>query len=311
LYTPLDKAYLEKYDATETKKRVTKICEDVISAYRDMLSQEEWLSEETRNKAIEKLDALKIKAVYPDKWEDYDKLELDGLSLYDCNKEIMRYLCDLDIQKTGGKVDHDIWTVDILDANAYYDPQENSINIILGLLGEPFYYDGMPDEALYGGIGAAIGHEISHAFDTSGAQYDKDGNLNDWWTEEDYSAFTERADKLIAYYDNITVWEGQNAIGNNVQGEVIADIAGIKAMLMIAAETPGFDYDEFFRSYAGIWRRVNSREFEEFCLFKDPHPLTYLRTNVTLQQFDEFLETYDIREGDNMYLAPEDRISVW
>ncbi|MBR6155584.1 MAG: M13 family metallopeptidase [Lachnospiraceae bacterium] len=311
LMTPMDRAYLERYDAAEKKERITKICEEVIDVYRDMLAEEEWLSDETRDLAIEKLDAIKINAVYPDKWTDYSKLDLNGLSLYECQKAITQFYWDQDLTHTNGKVDHEIWDFDILEANAYYNPQDNSINMILGLLEEPFYYDGITDEALMGSIGVVIGHEISHAFDTNGAQFDKYGNYSDWWTEEDYAAFMERADKLAAYYDGITVWEGQNVPGQNIQTEAIADITGMKAILKIAEGMEGFDYDKFFTAYAKVWHELNTREMEFYYCTQDSHPLSFLRTNVTLQQFDEFLETYDIQEGDNMYLAPEDRIMVW
>lgn len=311
LPTPMDRAFLECYDSTEMKKKITKICEDFIDAYRKMLEEEDWLSDETREKAIGKLDAITINAVYPEKWVDYSDLNLKGLSLVECDKEISKFTYDLNVQNTNGKVDHEIWDFDILEANAYYSQNDNSINIILGILNEPFYSDEMSDEELYGSIGAAIGHEISHAFDTNGAQFDKDGNLLNWWKDEDYEAFQNRADKLIEYYDNITVWEGQNAIGTSLQTEAIADMAGIKAILLMAKEKKDFDYDKFFRGYASLWRRVNTHEYEYLCLTKDEHPLAYLRTNVTLQQFDEFHDTYDIKEGDNMYLAPEDRVSVW
>ena len=126
-----------------------------------------------------------------------------------------------------------------------------------------------------------------------------------------YNAFKDRADKLIKFYDKITAWEDAKVQGKNIQAEAIADMAGIKALLKIAEGKEGFDYDAFFTAFATGWRRLNTREAEYYRLMQDEHPLQYLRTNVTLQQFDEFLDTYDIREGDNMYLAPEDRITVW
>ena len=311
LTTPMDRAYLERYDATEAKKRITEICKNVAAAYRDILAEEEWLSEETRAAAIEKLDNLKINAVYPDKWEDYSKMDLTGLSYFECNKVISDFSMKKNAELTNGKVDKEIWGFDILEANAYYSAVDNSINIILGLLGEPFYYDGMSDEELMGGIGTVIGHEISHAFDTSGAQFDKDGNYAFWWTEEDYMAFMERAQKLIDHYNTLTVWEGQNVLGDNVQTEAIADIGGMKAMLTIAKGKDSFDYDKFFTSYAHIWAFIRTRETELQRIMQDPHPLPYMRTNVTVQQYQEFYDTYDIKEGDGMYLAPEERVSVW
>ncbi|MCR5022712.1 MAG: M13 family metallopeptidase [Lachnospiraceae bacterium] len=313
LRVPINKLYLEKYDATEKKKRVTKICEEVLHEYRKMLSEEDWLTYQTKEKAIEKLDAMTIHAVFPEKWTDYSSLDLSGLSLYDCITEITRYEKELDRMRINGTVDHEIRDlyIDYLEANAYYDLSDNSINILLGHVEEPFYYDGISDEALLGGLGRVISHEISHAFDTNGAQFDKDGSLVDWWTEEDYKAFKDRADKLIKYFDSITVWEGQKVIGNNVQTEAIADLAGMKAVLKIAEGKEDFDYDAFFKAYAATRRVMITPEEEEYFLAQDPHPLDYLRTNVTVQQFDEFYETYDVKEGDNMYLAPEDRVSVW
>ena len=219
LATPMDRAYLERYDATEKKERITQICEEVIAVYREMLQEEDWLSEETRNNAIEKLDSMTINAVYPEKWLDYSSMDLTGLSLYECQKEIADFYMQEDASHTNGKVDHELWGFDILEANAYYDPQENSINIILGLLEAPFYYDGITDEELYGGVGSVIGHEISHAFDTNGAQFDKDGNYVMWWTDEDYAAFTDRAAKMIEYYNGMNTWEGQAVQGNNIRGD--------------------------------------------------------------------------------------------
>lgn len=311
LTTPMDRAYLECYDASEKKEKITKICEDVLSVYRKMLEDEKWLSAQTRDKAVEKLDSIRINAVYPEKWTDYSGLDLKGLSLLECMEEIERFSAGQDRQKINGRVDHEIWDFDILESNAYYDAVENSITIILGILDEPLYYDGIKDEELLGGVGAVIGHEISHAFDTNGAQYDKDGKYLNWWKDEDYEAFRKRADRVIKYFDTITVWEGQKANGTNFHTETIADMAGIKAVLRIAENLDDFDYDKFFRAYAKTMRRLNTREIEYQRLTQDVHAPQYLRTNVTLQQFDEFYDTYGIEEGDNMYLAPEDRVTVW
>ncbi len=311
LSVPMDRLFIEKYDSSEKKQQITKICEDVIDVYREMLAGEDWLSDETKEKAVEKLDSITINAVYPEKWIDYSDLDIEGLSLFDCCVKISEFDEDIDRSNTNGKVDHEIWNLDILEPNAYYNLHDNSINLILGLLDEPFYYDDISEEALLGGVGSVIGHEISHAFDTNGAQYDKDGNYANWWTEDDYNAFKERADKLIKYYDGITAWEGQNVQGKNIQTEAIADLAGMKAMLKIAEGKKDFDYDELFTAYATIWRSLITREMEYHWLMQDTHPLPFLRANVTLSQFDEFLDTYDIKEGDNMYIAPEDRILVW
>ena len=311
LTEPLAKAYLEKYDAVEKKNEITRICQEVIATYREMLQGEQWLSEATREKAIEKLDSIRINAVYPEQWYDYSGLSLEGLSYWDCVNEITDFAAERDRKRTNQKVNPDEWDMNILESNAYYNPQDNSINILLGILGGEFYREDMTEEELYGSIGMVIGHEISHAFDTNGAQFDKDGNLSNWWTEEDMEAFQERADRLIAYYDEIIPFQNEKVRGANVQTEAIADMGGFKCMLSIAEQKPDFNYDQFFRQFATIWRRLSSYEFEMLCLTQDTHPLHYLRTNVTLQQFEKFYETYDIQPGDGMYLAPEDRIEVW
>ena len=311
LTTPMNRAFLAKYDSTKMKEEVTRICEESIAYYRELLSTEEWLSDETRKKAVEKLDAIRINAVYPEKWRDYSGLSLKGLGFYDSVNAIRKFEKAYNASLLNTKVDHDLWNFDILATNAYYEPLENSINIIRGILGGVFYREDMTTEELYAGIGSVIGHEISHAFDTSGAQFDATGAMNDWWTKEDYAAFLGRAQKLIDYYNSMTAFGGYKVQGANIQGEAIADMAGMKCMLGLLSKKENVDYRRFFESYAKIWARINTRETEYYQLMQDPHPLSYLRTNVTVQQFDEFLETFDIVEGDGMYLSPEDRVLVW
>ena len=311
LTTPMDRAFLAKYDATQMKEDITRICQECIDFYRRMLNEEEWLSAETRQKAIEKLDAITINAVYPDKWRDYSGLSLEGLDYFDSVMAISDFMEEYNRSLLNTKKDHKIWDFDILETNAYYNPQENSINIIRGILGGVFYQENMSREKLYAGIGSVIGHEISHAFDTKGAQFDASGALNNWWTEADYNAFLSRAQKLIDFFNSMTAFGGYQVQGQNIQTEAIADMAGLKCMLGLLEEKGEVNYRDFFESYAKVWARLNTREMEYLCLMQDSHPLHYLRTNVTVQQFDQFLEAYDIREGDGMYLDPADRGLVW
>lgn len=228
--------------------------------------------------------------------------------------EIQKYAVEMDLKKVNEKVDREAWADDMLltDANAYYNMTDNSINIIAGILRGVFYDSDMTEEEKLAGIGQVIGHEISHAFDTMGAQFDKDGNFANWWTEEDYAAFEARAQKPVDYYNTIVPFDdGENYPGSNVKTEAIADMAGMKCMLLIAQEKEAFDYDTFFRTYAEVWKCVITREYSEYNIYQDPHPAEYLRINVTLMQMPEFYETYGIKEGDGMYMAEEDRISVW
>ena len=311
LAEPLERCYLERYDAGEVKERITGVCEDVLAYYRAMLGETDWLSDATREAALEKLDRITVNVAYPEKWKDYSDVDLSGLSLRECVKTLSEYELEQDVALTNQPVDRGYWLMSTLECNAYYNPQDNSINILLGILGGDFYRDDMRDEELYGGIGAVIGHEISHAFDTNGAQFDANGDLRNWWTEEDYSAFTARAERLAAYYDGIKAFGSTMVKGSNIQTEAIADMAGLKCMLGIAKTVPDFDYELFFRQYAKLWRTLTSQQSEYISLQYDSHPLSYLRTNVTVQQFEEFYETFGIQPGDRMYLAPENRICVW
>ncbi len=312
----LSRIYIEKYLTPEMKEEITNLCKECIDTYYEMLDSEEWLSEETREKAKDKLSNLTIHAVYPDKWEDDSMLEFtskeDGGDYLSALEELWRAIVEINLSHINGKVDKEIWGINILDTNAYYNPTNNSINIIPGFFCDATYRSDMTIEEKYGALGSVIGHEISHAFDTNGAQFDSDGNVKDWWTEEDYTAFSERATKLVQYYDNVIAFDdGTPYKGQLVQTEAIADMAGLKCMLTMAKKVEGFDYDKFFRSYEYMWARTGTLAAMQSAVLSDSHPLHYLRGNVTVQQFDEFLDTYDIKEGDGMYLAPEDRIAVW
>ena len=316
LPTSVSKVYVEKYVTEETREDIREIITEVIDTYRDMLAEEDWLSDETREKAISKLDHITINAAYPDKWDDTDKIDFklkeDGGTLSEAVDAIMRYSQQELLDRKNTQIDTEIWDFGVTDCNAYYNPMDNSINIIAGILGSPFYSEDMTEEQKLGAIGIVIGHEISHAFDTTGAQFDENGNLSSWWTDEDYAAFMERAQKLIDYYDQLIVMpDGTGYSGTMVQGEAIADITGLKCMLRIAEGIEDFDYDAFFRAFAEVWRSMYTREVELMVASQDEHPLDYLRVNVSVMQFPEFYETYGVAEGDGMYMAPEDRITVW
>ena len=169
----------------------------------------------------------------------------------------------------------------------------------------------MSREELLGGLGCIIGHEISHAFDATGSGFDGAGRLEEWWKDDDREAFKARTDKLTEYYNAITAFEGYNVSGESIRDEATADLAGMKVVLRLAQKDEGFDYDTFFRQYAGVWKQISTYEREVYRLTRGEYPLNYLRVNDVLQQFDEFYDTYDVKEGDGMYLAPEDRVSIW
>ena len=179
-------------------------------------------------------------------------------------------------------------------------------------MGGDFYRPEMSYEEKLGGLGMVIGHEISHAFDTRGAQFGKTGNVESWWTDDDRANFTKRADRLIKYIDTFRVDDsGEHYNGALVQTETIADMAGVKAMLGIAEGMKDFDYDKFFRQYARIWKMIQTREMSDMRIKTDVHALPYIRVNAIVQQYEEFFRTYGIKDGDNMYLSPEKRVAVW
>ncbi len=318
LTIPLDNLYIEKYCSEEMRNDILEMIKGCIKSYRKMLAEEDWLSEETRQKVVEKLDNMTARAVYPDdieRWQDLDFKSFDeGGTLLDAVVAIKRYKEDRQAKRVNQKRDRSYWDRNdcpTLYTNAFYDPQDNSINILAGLLLGCMYGKDKADEENLGAIGIVIGHEISHAFDPSGALYDKVGKMVNWWTDEDRAAFDERAKKVIAYYDAIEPLKGYKCKGNLVQGEATADMGGMKCVLRIARGKENFDYKKFFESYAHVWAVSNTESFEIQRIQTNVHPVAYLRVNVPVQQMDEFYETYDVKEGDGMYLAPEDRIAIW
>jgi putative endopeptidase len=310
----IDYLYLDQWCTDQMQDDALQMVEDFKSILAEILTEEDWLSDVTKEKAIEKLEAVEAKAVYPEKRFDYSGLDLSDCDTYiDAIIRISEYDEKREKEKINGQVDRDYWEMESSVCNAYYDPTQNTIVILAGIMLPPLYSEDMSYEEKLGCLGETIGHELSHAFDTSGAQYDKDGNLVSWWTEQDYQAFQDRAQKVVKYMDRITPdnGSGEPVNGSRVQAEMIADLGGTKAALRIAAKSDEFDYDAFFKMHALQWRNVMSKEVQQSMMATDGHPLDYLRTNVVLQQFQEFYTTYDIQPGDGMYLAPELRLEVW
>lgn len=313
---PVARLYCDRFASAADKERISKLIDEVLDTYHGILEGADFLSDETRAKAVEKLEAITKHVLYPDSWDKYSCEELnfaspeEGGTLWEAMKAIQKYDLAEEIRKYEAPVDKDIWPDPPQTVNCCYMPESNSVFIFAAFAKGAFYNENMSDEELYATLGSVIGHEISHAFDSTGAQYDKDGNMARWWTEEDYAKFLERNAKMVDYYNAIHPWEGQDLHGSIMTGEACADMAGVKAMLQIAAQKPDFDYDKFFRTYASIWLMKCTLQ-DTYRRIEDVHPLGYLRINCTLQQYDEFLDFYDIKEGDGMYLAPEDRVAIW
>lgn len=312
----LQEVYIGRYCDAQQKEKLSSIIDETIAYYRVMLQSEDWLTEETRNLAIEKLDNLCYRVLYPNQMTNYSSVVFqEEDTLIDMIAKLNQFKISQLKNKVNKEVDRYDWDLNgmsTLAVNAYYMPTDNSINILAGILANGFVFDeNAPDEVNLARIGAIIGHEITHGFDTSGYAFDKDGIPNKWWTYEDEEQFQIRANHLGKYFSALSAYPGGGPYnGDNVKGEAIADMGGIKCMLGIAKERENFDYDLFFTSYTQLWASKSTFVYEVM-LSGDVHPLNCFRVNVTLQQFDEFMETYDIQPGDGMYLSPEKRILVW
>lgn len=320
----LGEMYVQKYFPPQSKERMLKLVSNLQTALGEHIDSLKWMGDSTKAKAHEKLASFHVKIGYPDKWKDYSKLVVDTtLSFYDNMKAVSEFYYQKMLnEKLGKPVDKDEWLMNPQTVNAYYNPTTNEICFPAAILQPPFFYPEGDDAINYGGIGVVIGHEMTHGFDDQGRQFDKEGNLNDWWTADDAEQFTQRADKLADHYSSKIVLDTVHANGRYTLGENIADQGGLRvaytAFKKAEAENPymekldGFTPDQrFYLAYARLWAG-NIRDEEILRLTKiDPHSLGNLRTNAALQNIDTFYDAFGIQEGDKMYLAPEERIVIW
>ena len=293
---------------------------DLIDVYRDIFSNEDWLSKEGRALCLEKLNALKVHVVFPDKG-DYSDLNIvpaeEGGSFLEAALAVYGFGVRKSAALAAEEVDLDKWDpystmLSTTQTNSFYYPTMNGIFICAGILDDPAFTPEMSDEEMLAGIGTIVGHEITHGFDANGVLYDKDGIKQTWLPEKDRSAFGDRTIKVTSYYSGMTPFQGSGLYnGTRVQVEATADMGGMKAVLALAARKDHFDYDRFFRQFARLWSSQISYDHEKYLFESDVHPLDYLRTNVTLAQYDEFLSTYDIHEGDGMFIPEGKRVKVW
>lgn len=308
--------YVARYCTAQQKADLTDITLRIQQGFRQTLENADWLGEETRAEALAKLDNMGLHILYPDKLIDYTALSFEDCdNLLDAVAKINRFNMSRQADLVNREVDRSIWDLTEIPTtiiNAMYMPSNNSVNILAGFLAtDETYSTEKAEEENLAGIGTVIGHEITHGFDTSGYEYDQYGHYRSWWTDEDRLSFDTRAADLIRYYSGLTpLGDSTYLNGQNLSGEAIADMGGMKSALIAAKSIPDFDYDLFFRSYARLWRTHCTYLTEAFNS-GDVHPLAFLRTNVTVSQFEEFQKTYDIQPGDGMYVAPENRIMVW
>lgn len=313
---PVARLYTETYLNQADKERISELTDSIIDAYHGIINEADFLSDVTKVNAIKKLEAIDKRVLFPDSWKKYECTTLnfaspkEGGTFWQAIKNIDAYNIAKNVKEYSKPVDKKKWGYPPHTVNCFYAPQTNSIHIMGAFSQGAIYNSDMSDEELFAKLGWVIGHEISHAFDSTGAQFDKDGNMANWWTDEDYSAFRVRNEKMVAYYNNMHPWAGQNFYGDIMTGEAGADMAGLKVILRIAADKENFDYDKFFRAFAEVWLTKETLQ-SAYGRINDVHPMGYLRINCTLQQFDKFLDFYGITEGDGMYLAPKDRVIIW
>ena len=312
----LEMLYADTYLHAEDKERLTVLAKQMIAAWHQIIEEADFLSDETKAKAIEKLESIDLRVLYPDDWTPYSYGEVnfrsaaDGGTLYEAVRAIRKYSIMKKTKAFSSEPEKGKWRLRPSSINCNYSSSDNSIFIGGAFARGDIYNSGMTDEEVMGKIGFFIGHEISHAFDRSGAGTDKDGNMVQWWKDEELAVFQEKNQKLADYFSAIHPWEGISWNGETKTGEACADIGSMKCLLLMAKGKEDFDYDLFFRSFAGIFARKVKLE-SVYADFQNVHPLNYLRINTTLQQYDEFLDFYGIKEGDGMYLAPEDRVNIW
>jgi putative endopeptidase len=315
--------YVEKYFPPKAKERMLHLVANLQDALRERIAANTWMADSTKQKAFDKLAAFTVKIGYPDKWRDYSALEINPEDGFFANIErVQRFETEYATSKIGKPTDPTEWYMTPQTVNAYYNPSTNEICFPAGILQPPFFDMNADDAVNYGAIGVVIGHEMTHGFDDQGRNYDKEGNLNNWWSESDAVNFEARTKVLVDYFDKIEVLPGVFANGAFTLGENIADNGGLNVSFValqkaktegrIEEMMDGFTAEQrFFLAYAGVWAN-NTRDEEILRRVKeDPHSLGRWRVNGTLPHIDAFADTWQLHEGNAMYLAPEKRARIW
>lgn len=321
----IGKEYIKKNFSKEAKEDTEEMVKYIIRAFRTRVQNLEWMSEETKKKALEKLDKFTVKIGYPDKWHDYSTLSFDREdSLYGQVKKLFEWAYKEDLKKVGKPVDKTEWFMNPHEINAYYSPTGNEIVFPAGILQFPFYdFEKSGPGSNFGAIGVVIGHELTHGFDVSGANFDGDGNVKDWWTENDRKKFESITAKLSEEYSKYQVTPGTFVNGEYTLTENIADLGGVNiaydALQLYLKEHPeknvkvnGYSQNQlFFMSFARVWRQKATEEYLKNLVKTDSHSPAYLRVNGTLINVDGFYDTFEIGKESKLYKEPEKRIRIW
>lgn len=315
------KLYVEKFFKPEAKARMEVLVKNLIEAYHQSIDTLEWMTPETKKAAHEKLAKFTPKIGYPDKWKDYSSLTIKADDLVGNYKAAAQFAYAQMTAKLGKPVDRSEWFMTPQTVNAYYNPVNNEIVFPAAILQPPFFNLDADDAVNYGGIGAVIGHELGHGFDDQGAKFDGDGNLRNWWTEQDKAEFEKRGKQLVEQYNQYSPIEGMHVNGELTLGENIGDLGGLTVALkayklsLAGKEAPvidGFSGEQrFFLSWSQIWRRKGRDEYLRNMLMTDPHSPSEYRVIGIVSNIPEFYKAFNIKEGDKMYIAPEKRVKIW
>ncbi|MEO8665632.1 MAG: M13 family metallopeptidase [Ignavibacteria bacterium] len=318
---PLGQLFIEKKFTPETKAKALEMVNNIKESFGERLKKNEWMSDATKQEALKKLANFTVKIGYTDKWKDFSGLNIDRTSFYNNMMNANAYGLKLNLDKIGKPVQRQEWGMFPQTVNAQYSQSKNDITFPAGIMQPPFYDPDADDAVNYGGIGAVIGHEMTHGFDDQGRKYDGDGNLKDWWTEEDAAKFKERADKLVAQYNSYVAIDSLHVNGELTLGENIADLGGaIVAYYALqkrleGKEQPlidGFTPEQrFFLSFAQVWRLNSRPESLRLQVNTDPHSPERFRVIGTVSNMEEFMEAFDGNPGDPMVNTGDNRVVIW
>ncbi len=315
------KVYVKKHFPDEAKRRMDTLVANLIKAYEVSIKELDWMSEETKAQALDKLSKFRPKIGYPDKWRDYASLEIKGDDYYSNIRNATLFEYNRNLAKLGQPIDKDEWGMTPQTVNAYYNPTLNEIVFPAAILQPPFFNLNAEDAVNYGAIGAVIGHEIGHGFDDTGSTFDGDGALRNWWTEADLAEFKKRTGELVAQYSQFQVLPDLNVNGEFTLGENIGDLGGLSIALkaykmsLKGKEAPVLDgltgEQRVFVGYAQAWLGKSRDEALRVQVNTDPHSPRDFRVNGVVRNVPEFYEAFNVKPTDSLYLAPEKRVKIW
>ncbi len=317
----LGQLYVEEYFPASSKERMVTLVNNLRTAFGQRIENLDWMTDETKAKALDKLGAITVKIGYPDKWKDYSKLQIVPGSYFDNIIAVREFGFNRNLKKIGKPVDRAEWGMTPQTVNAYYNPSNNEIVFPAAILQPPFFNPDADDAVNYGAIGVVIGHEMTHGFDDQGRQYDKEGNLNDWWTDADAKAFSKKTDKLVALYDNYVVLDSLHVNGKLTLGENIADLGGLNISYQayqntLNGKTPapidGLTSDQrFYMGFAQVWRQSIRPKAMAQRLKTDVHSPGEARVNIPPFNIDAFIKAFDVKEGDKLFIPKDKRAYIW